>query len=393
MTGAAGIALPGVGQTSADAPATTTSNELAKQAAAQFEGLIVRELMKVLRKTVPESAMTGSGFAGQMYTEMLDDALADELGKGHGLGLRDMLEESLGGSDSTGAASDGTTAIPLDVFDRVGHLAETVRRIDGYGSYTPEPPDYTEGAAARVRQAAEAMMAAGSDARWAREGQLSEQDLASDFATGAVGSEARFNVRDANGYQGYYKCNLFAFEMARRAGFQVPVVGRARGWGFPAPNRITHDASDGQVQDGWARVASHEAAGTMDGDLRQGRRAFLLTGAATGERAGHMAMVERIHQIDRHRDGRIRRIVFDGWEARSQGAEHLRRRTWNVAGNPGGSLARNGFEQIEVLEMRSVGQGETAEIPLSSRAGPSRRDISFSRSQKDRPINSDGGTP
>lgn len=356
----------------------SAQTETAREAARQFEGLMVRELMKVLRKTVPESSMNGSGFSGQMYTEMLDDALADELAKGTGLGMRDMLERSLGGDPTTGTAGVDS----LGPEDSLAHLVGTVRRPGLQQHYGPR--HYTSEVQERLHLAAAEMLAE-DGAQWGREGRLSHDDLRSDFATGNPGHEARFNVRDANGYQGYYKCNLFAFEMARRAGFQVPVVGRNRGWGYPAPNRITQDAADGSVEHGWARVATQEPAARLDQDLQAGRRAFMLTGEATGERAGHMAVVERIHSIDRDSQGRVTRVVFDGWEARTQGAEHLSRRTWNIAGNAGGTLARNGFAQIEVLEMRSAGDGEATEIPTSSRAGSSKLDnLSQDRTRIDR---------
>jgi hypothetical protein len=80
----------------------------------------------------------------------------------------------------------------------------------------------------------------------------------------------------------------------------------------------------------------------------------------------------------------VRRVVFDGWEARSEGAQHLTRRTWNLTGNPGGNLARNGFSRIEILEL-TPRSGAGNEIPLSNRAGSSDLDNSSQvRSGSDR---------
>jgi hypothetical protein len=179
-------------------------------------------------------------------------------------------------------------------------------------------------------------------------------------------------VRDARGYQGYYKCNLFALELARRAGFSVPVIGRARGWGFPAPNRLARDAADGRLEGGWASVATGEDAAALDRDVRRGARAFALVGEATGERAGHMAVIERVHEVRYGDDGRVDRIVFSGWEARERGAQHLTRRTWNRVGHPGGTQARNGFERIEILQLRQA--AGAPEVRLSTRAGVSELD-------------------
>ena len=201
----------------------------AREAAQQFEGLLLRELLKILRKTAPDSTLSGSGFSGQMYTQMMDDALAESLSKAGGVGLAPILEQSFGvNSDEPDLRTRMTAA------ERYGSLVGTVRRpaLPQYRA-----PEYTTGATGRFQQAAELLMASGAATRWSREGQLTEADLASDFATPRSDGTAHFNVRDAAGYAGHYKCNLFAFELARRAGFQVPVVGRPRGLGLSHSER------------------------------------------------------------------------------------------------------------------------------------------------------------
>ena len=228
------------------------------------------------------------------------------------------------------------------------------------------------------------MLDAGAQ-RWAKDAALSESDLRSDFATREPGGLARFNVRDARGFRGYYKCNLFAMEAARRAGFAVPLVSRPAGWGFPASDSVTRDAQDGHMRGDWARVATGATATELDGAILQGQRAYILTGAGQGERMGHMAVVERVHQVDFGPDGDVRRVVFDGWEARAQGAQHLVRRTWNLFGNPGGTQARSGFERIEILELKRPNGGSRPERPVSGRTGASILDVSASRSVANHP--------
>jgi Rod binding domain-containing protein len=341
-------------------PPADERNARANEAARQFEGIVVRELMKILRKTAPEGGLVGgSGYAGEMYTQMMDDALADQLSQAGGVGLAPQLATAFGSTDPNAPVSMTTGPI---AFSMPG------LRRDSYGVTG-------EGLTARVQQAASSLLDGGGAERFSREGQLLSNDLSSDFETRAAGEIARFNVRDANGYRGYYKCNLFAFELARRAGFDVPVVGRTRGWGYPVPNTVTEDASDGSLERSWARVATGRDAAELQADLGAGRRGFMLTASADG-RAGHMAMVERVHDVQYDEDGQVRRIVFDGWEARQDGAEHLVQRTWNLRGNPGGNLARNGFSRIEILELTPRQNGAGNEIPLSNRAGSSDLDLS-----------------
>ncbi|MEM9194165.1 MAG: rod-binding protein [Myxococcota bacterium] len=324
-----------------------------REAAQQFESLVVRQLLAVLRKTAPSGTMMGGGQAGEMYMQMFDDAIAERLAEGGGIGLGSMLEGALGGA---------VEALPSLAYET------DFRRYAGPRMGAPLP-----GAGANLQAAASELLQ-GSH-RWSREGQLLPRDLQSDFSTETPGGEARFNVRDANGYRGYYKCNLFAFELARRAGFQVPVSGRHRGWGYPAPNSVTVDASDGRLERSWARVVTGETRERLDAGLQAGERGLMLTGSAAAEgRAGHMAIIERIHEIDYDDDGMVRRVVFDGWEARRDGAQHLTRRTWNRRGNFGGNLARNGFANIEILELRRPQTIETPEVPISRRAGASNLD-------------------
>jgi len=340
----------------------------AEEAARKFEGLLIQQLLSVLRKTAPSGGLMGDDSSGEMYVQMFDSAIADQLAEGNGLGMREMLTGQLGGTTEGAAQTTGTRH---SLEPRSFALPQVA---GGGGPFVPSGP-IPGGATGRLAQAASAIVSA-SPERWGREGDLGPTDLASDLATPARdGGVARFNVRDAQGYEGYYKCNLFAFEVARRAGFEVPVVGRLRGWGFPTPNGITADAgADGRVRGDWARVVTGENAEALQSSIQRGERALMLTASARGEHAGHMAVVERVHQIDYGSDGEVRRIVFDGWEARARGAQHLVRRTWNLYGNPGGNQPRNGFERIEILALRRPPRGARLEVPLSTPAAGSLRD-------------------
>ncbi|MDD9933619.1 MAG: rod-binding protein [Myxococcales bacterium] len=341
------------------------SEGAARDAAQQFESLLVQQLFRVMRRSVPSM---GGGRAGGMYLDMFDGALAQDLAKAGGVGLTPIFERALGGEPG---ASHTVRTGPLSLAAPLSHPF-------------PIEPARTHGApaagaTASLQAAASELLGSGAE-RWARDGSLQPQDLASNFATQEPGGIARFNVRDALGYHGYYKCNLFAFETARRAGFEVPVVGRPAGWGFPSADRVTGDAQDRELTGHWGHVVTGESAQDLDAAARGGGRAFMLTGSGHGEHRGHMALVERVHSIDYDEGGGLRRIVFDGWEARAEGAQHLQRRTWNRYGNPGGENARNGFEGIEIIELKRSTHGR-AEVPISNGAGRSIRDASRSAPQ------------
>ncbi len=64
--------------------------ELAK-ACEEFESLFVNQLMKQMRKTIPESELLPESQAKEIYTSMLDTQLASKIAKGQGIGLAKMM--------------------------------------------------------------------------------------------------------------------------------------------------------------------------------------------------------------------------------------------------------------------------------------------------------------
>jgi len=340
----------------------------ARKAAEQFEAMLLRELVSVLRRSAPKGGLLGGGGSGgsSQYLAMFDDAFADHLAAAGGIGIAELVARDMGLPPKHAGTDPGASGL-------TGTLHTT--RAGSLPLYASPrfPVDPEAGSVERLRAAAGELLSAGGDRRFSKDGTLLPRDLASGFATDTPeGGRARFNVNDARGYQGYYKCNLFAFELARRAGYDVPVVGRPHGWGFPGPTSVAEDAADDRRLDaGWARVVTGAGAETLDGALLRGERAFLLTGSGAEGRQGHMAVLERVHRVDYADDGRLRRIVFDGWEARADGARHLVRRTWNLDGAGGGPDPRGGFQRIELLELRRSVSGPGQEVPLGRGAGPS----------------------
>jgi len=351
--------LPQLAQTDTTSERLDTARRQpdAAKAAEQFEGLLIQQLWKTMRQTV-QGGLLGDAPGSDTYLAMVDEAVAGQIARDGGIGLRSTLMQAFG------AEEGGQATTELNEFHVAGHRL------------APEPAtgEGLEGAAGRLQDVARQMLAPDSAQHWAREGVLTPEDMTSEFSTEVPGGVARFNVRDAAGYNGYYKCNLFALEMARQAGFSVPLVPRTRGFSYPSPDSLAADAADGSLRGDWGRVATGESAESLDAALQSGRRAFMLTGSGHDGHAGHMGVVERIHSVDYGDDGEVERVVFDGWEARRDGARHLTRRTWNVHGNPGGENARSGLGHIEIIELRAPAPGEAAEVPLSLRAGPSSRD-------------------
>jgi len=252
-----------------------------RQAARQFETILAQQMFQVMRGSLSGGSMTsGEGPGAHMYSHMIDQAVSSTLTEGEGLGMQRHLIAAMGGDPQSleGAGITGTR--------------RTLTQIPGVPLQRPPVRgELLGGDTQDLQLAATAILRGGDPSQWGRTGTLDATDLASDIATEVPGGTARFNVRDARGYEGYYKCNLFALELARRGGFQVPVIGRARGWGYPAPNGVTDDAVDGQLNNDWARVATGMSADQIDGAITSGRGAFMLTGHGSGDLAGHMGIV------------------------------------------------------------------------------------------------------
>lgn len=60
-----------------------------KHVAEEFEAVLLGQLLKGLRRTVPEGEEVSS--ARQMYNELLDEALATEIARKGGIGLADVI--------------------------------------------------------------------------------------------------------------------------------------------------------------------------------------------------------------------------------------------------------------------------------------------------------------
>ncbi|MEY4582546.1 MAG: hypothetical protein RL701_7249 [Pseudomonadota bacterium] len=300
-------------------------------AARQFESVLLTQLLQVLWKSIPE-LKEGQG---SMYGTMFQSSFADQLAAGGGIGLASMIAKGLG-AKTEGAATTGT---------------RHVQSLKLPGNIVPSQQQTGQNVMSDVASAARTMLAGGG-AQWAKGGTLSADDLGTVNAAAKAGESAKRTVDGNNGYRGYYKCNLFAFELARRAGLEVPGSATGATLNIPSSNHLTQDARDGSLDTGWAQVSTGASPAAMQDALHTGEAAFLVVGSGHGERHGHMAVLERPQKIDYDESGQIRSISFDGWEAQPDGAKHLTSRTWNRTGNPGAPGDRNGLDRIEIIQLQ-----------------------------------------
>jgi len=81
-----------------------SERELAKlrKAAQDFESIFISQILKNMRKTIPESGLFGNGLAGEFYTSMFDENIANTIAGKGGLRIADTLIESLTNRNSGG---------------------------------------------------------------------------------------------------------------------------------------------------------------------------------------------------------------------------------------------------------------------------------------------------
>ena len=84
---------------------TDESPEAILEAAKAFEAVFINQLMKSMRKTLPEDGLLGKGFANQVFNGMLDQEYSQMASKSGQIGLANMIAEQFGVSASSTSPS------------------------------------------------------------------------------------------------------------------------------------------------------------------------------------------------------------------------------------------------------------------------------------------------
>jgi flagellar protein FlgJ len=82
-------------QDSSEQMQNSKSEAEAKKVAGQFESMIVSQMFKAMWQTVPDSQMFGHSNEQQIYKDMLNQAIADSLQEGPGLGVREVVYKDI----------------------------------------------------------------------------------------------------------------------------------------------------------------------------------------------------------------------------------------------------------------------------------------------------------
>ena len=83
--------------------------EKLRKVAVEFEEIFARILLKGMRTSLTNSEMFGKGVAGEIYGDMMDDAIAERMASRSALGLADVMYIQLVKSIEAGNSSDVDT--------------------------------------------------------------------------------------------------------------------------------------------------------------------------------------------------------------------------------------------------------------------------------------------
>jgi flagellar protein FlgJ len=75
--------------------ASRTDKSLRADAARQLASLFVDQLLREMRKTIPESTLFDGGRAQEIYEQMIDERLADHIAASGQFGLAEMIHNQL----------------------------------------------------------------------------------------------------------------------------------------------------------------------------------------------------------------------------------------------------------------------------------------------------------
>lgn len=65
------------------------------EASRNFEALLLHQMLKSMWESVPAGGLFGDSNESQMYRDMFNEALADSISEGQGIGVRDVIVRDL----------------------------------------------------------------------------------------------------------------------------------------------------------------------------------------------------------------------------------------------------------------------------------------------------------
>ena len=81
-----------------------------KKVAEEFEAIFIAQLLKIMRETIEESGMEGSGLGKSIYTELFDQEVALSMARRGALGIGDLIYKSIADKEGVHGQDAAATA-------------------------------------------------------------------------------------------------------------------------------------------------------------------------------------------------------------------------------------------------------------------------------------------
>ncbi|MBU0729637.1 MAG: rod-binding protein [Proteobacteria bacterium] len=75
-----------------------------RKACADFEAIILKQMLATMRKSIPKSGLVDTSYAQEMYQSLHDDGLAEKMAHTKGMGFGEILFQQLTGKIKPTAA-------------------------------------------------------------------------------------------------------------------------------------------------------------------------------------------------------------------------------------------------------------------------------------------------
>ena len=87
--------MTGLAFKQSQSPADTPKETKLKNACQDFEALVMKQMLEIMRKSVPKDGLFSGGYAEEVFQSMQDEKLAEHLAQSGGLGFADSLYAQL----------------------------------------------------------------------------------------------------------------------------------------------------------------------------------------------------------------------------------------------------------------------------------------------------------
>ncbi len=93
-----------------------------EDAATDFEALLLHQMFKSMWASVPQDGMLGGGREAEIYRDMFNEAIAKDIAKGQGIGIKAVIARELEDREGSNVNAKSESLEPVKVSKHKGQL-------------------------------------------------------------------------------------------------------------------------------------------------------------------------------------------------------------------------------------------------------------------------------